>query len=346
LIIPEGLFHDESLNVCFHRRAEDISGTKVSLLLCSLVCAEVVAMCAVMHLYLTCAGNGKTLRRCLMCLDLSHCYKSFRLLFAALPQKVLFSRLCLFSFGGLLCALFYLFCACFEGHEEHHKLTALQGGLLIQGGYLGTGLCELHHYLASEILMGHFSSLEAESYSYLVTLAEEFDGTVCHSVEVVLVDTAGKVNLLDNDSLLLLHLFLFSLMLLITVLTVIHGAAYGRSSLRRDTNKVYALFVRIFLCLFQALDTQLIAVLIEKTNLFCTDIVIDKKLLCAYSTTPPKNLVKQKSAEILRTKLPLFRGKFLYQTDARSCGTVRTEYVLLLFAQLVYHALACLSSGF
>lgn len=40
------------------------------------------------------------------------------------------------------------------------------------------------------------------------------------------------------------------------------------------------------------------------------------------------------------------RGKLLYQTDARPCGTVRTEYVLLLFAQLVYHAYLCLSIVF
>ena len=137
--------------------------------------------------------------------------------------------------------------------------------------------------------MSHFSTLESKSYSYLVTLVQELDGTVCHCVEVVLIDTAGEVNLLDNDSLLLLLLLFFSLMLLVTVLTVIHCAAYGRSSLRCDTNKVYALFVRILFCLIEALDTELIAVLIEKTDFLCADIVIDKKLFSAYSEAPPKS---------------------------------------------------------
>ena len=137
--------------------------------------------------------------------------------------------------------------------------------------------------------MRHLSSLETKCYSYLVTLAKEFDSTVCHCVEVMLVDTAGKVYLLDNDCLLFLLLLFFSLMLLVTVLTVIHCAAYGRSSLRCDTNKVYALFVRILFCLIEALDTELIAVLIEKTDFLCADIVIDKKLFSAYSEAPPKS---------------------------------------------------------
>ena len=146
--------------------------------------------------------------------------------------------------------------------------------------------------------MSHFSTLKSESYTNLVTLVKELDGTVCHCVEVMLVDTAGKMNFLDNNNLLLLLLLLLSLMLLVTVLTVIHCAAYGRSSLRCDTNKVYALFVCILFCLIEALDTELIAVLIEETDFLCADIVIDKKLFSAYSEAPPKSLIGNKKVRI------------------------------------------------
>jgi len=214
------------------------------------------------------------------------------------------SFFCLGSLLGLLCRTLY-------GHEEHHKLTTLESRLLIESGYLRAYLCKLHHYLFTEILVSHFSTLKTKCYANLVTFIQELDGTACHGVEVVLIDTAGEMNLLDNDSLLLLLLLLLSLMLLVTVLTVIHCAAYGRSRLRCDTNKVYALFVCILLCLIEALDTQLVAVLIKKSDFLCADIVIDKKLFSAYSEAPPKSLMAiKKCGIILRTKLPLFGDDF------------------------------------
>ena len=218
---------------------------------------------------------------------------------------------CFFSRCLGLLSLFGLLCCALYRYEEHHKLTTLECGLLIESGYLRANLCKLHHNLFTEILVSHFSTLETKCYTNLVTLVKELDGTVCHCVEVMLVDTAGKMNFLDNNNLLLLLLLLLSLMLLVTVLTVIHCAAYGRSSLRCDTNKVYALFVRILFCLIEALDTELIAVLIEETDFLCADIVIDKKLFSAYSEAPPKSLIGNKKVRNNTPhKTPLFGETF------------------------------------
>ena len=159
--------------------------------------------------------------------------------------------------------------------------------------------------------MSHLTSFESQTNAHLVAASEETECMVDLSFEVVSVNTAGQLNFLYFHSGLLFLSVLFLFVALITVLTVIHCAAYGRSSLRCDTNKVYALFVRIFLSLVEALDTELVTVLIKKTDFLCADIVIDKKLFCAYSEAPPKSLIGNKKVRNNTPhKTPLFGETF------------------------------------
>jgi len=68
---------DQSLYVSSHSRAEDLAASEVSLSLCGLL-TKVMSVIRVENLYLASTGYGKSLGRCLMCLDLSHFYISFR----------------------------------------------------------------------------------------------------------------------------------------------------------------------------------------------------------------------------------------------------------------------------
>ena len=64
-------------------------------------------------------------------------------------------------------------------------------------------------------------------------------------VEVVDVDTAGKLNFLRFNDLLLLLCFLFLLVTLKAELSVVHNATYGRIALRSHKNEIVALVVGI-----------------------------------------------------------------------------------------------------
>ena len=134
--------------------------------------------------------------------------------------------------------------------------------------------------------MRHFSALKAQTHPDLVSLFEKLDCALSLGIKVMLVDTAGELYLLDLHGLLLFLLLLFSLVLLIAELAVIHGTAYRRLRLRSDADQVYSAVVSIILRLAEAFDTELIAVFVKKTDFLRVDIVVDKKLFCAYSKAP------------------------------------------------------------
>ena len=91
--------------------------------------------------------------------------------------------------------------------------------------------------------MTHLAALEFHNDADLVALTDEAVGMLDLGLEVVRVDTAGELNLLDLDNGLLLLCFLLSLVALKAVLAVIHDAAYRRLRVGSDEHQIEILFV-------------------------------------------------------------------------------------------------------
>ena len=74
--LPFLLFQNQRLEVGCDLAINDCAGTQMSESLCALV-TGLMTVRAVEHFYLAVGGYGKSLGRCLMCLDLSHFYSPF-----------------------------------------------------------------------------------------------------------------------------------------------------------------------------------------------------------------------------------------------------------------------------
>ena len=95
-----------------------------------------------------------------------------------------------------------------DGHNEHRKLSAVERGLFVDRAEFGNRFFKSGEHVAAELLMGDLASLEAETDPDLVAFLKEFDRAVRLGLEIVGVDPAGKLDLLDLDGLLLLLGFL------------------------------------------------------------------------------------------------------------------------------------------
>ena len=62
------------------------------------------------------------------------------------------------------------------------------------------------------------------------------------------INTAGKLYLFNFNGLLLFLCFLFPLVTLVAVLSVVHCAAYGRVALRCDEHEIKTFVISIFFC--------------------------------------------------------------------------------------------------
>ena len=126
---------------------------------------EVMTMVGMEYLYLTGTGNGKSLGRRLMCLDLSHGCISFQLMESG-------DFLCPFahrSFGSCGKPLI-LFSRAFYRRDEHRQLLTVENRLLVNGPDLGYRLLKTLEHLTSQLLMGDLAPLEAEAHSHLVPI--------------------------------------------------------------------------------------------------------------------------------------------------------------------------------
>ncbi len=167
-------------------------------------------------------------------------------------------------------------------------LSSFKCRLLIYRSVFGAGFDKTLNHFVTTVLMGHFTSFETQTNSYLVSFAEELDGTAHLCVKVVSFDPAGKLNLFDFNGLLLLSVFLFFLVTFITVFTVIHDTAYGGLCLRSDKGNIETLVICILSCGINVHNTHGVIVFVENTDFLYPNIVVDEKFFSADKAAPPK----------------------------------------------------------
>ena len=180
--------------------------------------------------------------------------------------------------------------------------------------------------------MSHLSTLETNYCLYLVSFSEEPFSLIYSGIEVVLLNAAGELNLLDlNDNLLLLC-FLFSLVTLETELSVIDCAAYRGSRIRNYKNEIYTVVVRKGSCIVDLHNAYLLIRGADNSYLGSLDLFIDEQILVVVSANgfiPPKTKNAYRESPYAHN-IPLLGRVGIYHTHL--CGMVRTEILLVVEA--------------
>ena len=173
-----------------------------------------------------------------------------------------------------------------RNHDHRHD-ASFDGRLLVNVAGLSASLDELLHNVVTDLLVSHLTSLITKNDANLITGVEKTNSVVCLGVEVVNVDAAGELNLLDLDGLLLLLSFLFLLVTLIAVLAVVHDLAYRRVCGGGNQYKVQSHLVRFFKRVARAHNAKLLAVACNNANFLLFDLLIDRQFFRANGETPP-----------------------------------------------------------
>ncbi len=132
----------------------------------------------------------------------------------------------------------------FNGVYYHGHELALEIGSLIYGSRLAYSLAEALKDLLTDLLMAHLTSAETQYDLNLIAFTEETHCMLDLGLEVVVLDTAGKLYLLDLDDILLFLCFLFSLFLFVAVASVVNDATHGGLCIGGNEDKVKTLVVR------------------------------------------------------------------------------------------------------
>lgn len=181
-----------------------------------------------------------------------------------------------------------LFTGLQRNHDHAHE-SSLGGRLLVNCSDLFKAGGKALKYLTPDLHVAHLTSSELDNGSHLVALGEESLGVICLCLEIVCVDTAGKLNLLQLGCLLLFLCFLFPLLFVETEFAEIHDAAYRGVSLRRHHNQIKSLFISQIKGLAAGHDAELLSVLSDESDLLFLNVLIDKRVffLSADKYAPP-----------------------------------------------------------
>ncbi len=131
----------------------------------------------------------------------------------------------------------------FNGVYYHGHELALEIGSLIDGSRLAYSFTETLKDLLTDLLVAHLTSAETQYDLDLIAFTEETHCMLDLGFEVVVLDTAGKLYLLDLDDILLFLCFLLSLFLLIAVASVVNYATYRGLCVGGNEDKVETLVV-------------------------------------------------------------------------------------------------------
>ena len=131
----------------------------------------------------------------------------------------------------------------FNGVDYHSHESAFEVGGLIDSTRFLDSLAETLKDLLADFLMAHLTSAEAQYDLDLIAFTEETHRVLDLGLEVVGLDTAGKLYLLDLDNILLFLCFLLSLFLLVAVASVIGDTTYGGLCVGGNEDKVKTLIV-------------------------------------------------------------------------------------------------------
>ncbi len=136
--------------------------------------------------------------------------------------------------------------------------------------------------------MAHLTTAESENDLDLVSVLEKTDGVVYFCLEIVSVDAAGQLHLLDLDDVLLLFRFLLPLVLLKAVAAVVGDPADGRLGAGGDHDEIQAGVVGDLKRALGRHNAELLAFLIDDSNFLASDGFVDKDILGCYCFSPPE----------------------------------------------------------
>ena len=131
----------------------------------------------------------------------------------------------------------------FNGVDYHSHESAFEVGGLIDSTRFLDSLAETLKDLLADFLMAHLTSAEAQYDLDLIAFAEETKRVLDFGFEVMRVDTAGKLYLLDLDDILLFLCFLLSLFLLIAIAAVVGDTTNGRLCIGGNEDQVKTLII-------------------------------------------------------------------------------------------------------
>ena len=218
-----------------------------------------------------------------------------------------------------------------DGVYYHGHQSALKIGSLIDRSRILDSLTEALKDLLTDLLMAHLTSAEAQYDLNLIAFTEETHRVLDLGLEVVGLDTAGKLYLLDLDNVLLLLCFLFSLFLLVAVASVVSDTTYGRLGVGGNEDKVKTLIVCGAKGVVGRHNTDLLTVGSDNSYFFSLNGLVYEQFFCSYNSSPPKN---KNNTEESPCRTKSYRTHYGYRkkllTPARPCGRVRTECSSLL----------------
>ena len=176
-----------------------------------------------------------------------------------------------------------------RGYDHRHQFSVKHGGF-IDGSVFGDGIPELIQNIFAELLMAHFTTAEAQYYLDLVAVSQKSDGVLHLGLEIVGLDTAGKLDFLDLDHVLFFLCFFFSLLLLETVFAEVDHFAYRGLSARRDKHQVKSLIVRDAECSLGTHDPELVSGGAYDSDFFEADVFVKQCFFSGYGSLTSKKL--------------------------------------------------------
>lgn len=166
-------------------------------------------------------------------------------------------------------------CLFFDGRNDHSHKSAVEHGDLIDSAVFLYCLTELLKDFLAALLMAHLSTSETKHYLDLVAIAKESYSVLHLGFEIVRFDTAGQLNLLNLDNVLLLFRFLLAFFLLEAVSSVVYYAAYGGLSVGGNENEIESLIVCNGTRRIRAHYAELVAVGTYNSDLFEANVLIE-----------------------------------------------------------------------
>lgn len=151
-------------------------------------------------------------------------------------------------------------CGLLDRSDKHNHVSAFKNRSFFRCAKVGARLRELSEKILTDVLVRHLASSELYHYTYSVSIGEEAARMINLCVEVVGVNEAGELYLLDLDGLLLLLGFFFSFVSVKAVFSVVHDLADGRLGLCAHKYEVEVAAVRGFESLRKRHYSELLAV--------------------------------------------------------------------------------------
>lgn len=169
------------------------------------------------------------------------------------------------------------------GIYDHAHEAAVNCGAFINDSNVRAGFLKFCEQFLTDVEMTHFASSEFDYDANLVSVINEAMRVSDLSFEVMSIDSAGELYLLDLNGSLLLLGFLFSFIALKAVFSVIHDARNGRFGSGSDQYKVKILFICFCESILRRHNSDLFAVLTDNAKFLCPDFFIDLQFFCANS---------------------------------------------------------------